>query len=130
MSQFNRRRFLASSLGLSLTASAKWLPSFAAAAEDAAAAKSVIVLWMSGGPSQLDTLDPKPDHENGGEFKAISTAVPGIQVCEHLPTVAAQADKLAIIRSMTTKEGDHGRATHLAHTGRLPQGPIRYPTFG
>ena len=127
----SRRRFLARSLGVSMAASAKWLPSFASALDNAAEApKSVIVLWMAGGPSQLDTLDPKPGHENGGEFKAISTAVPGIELCEHLPTVAGQMDKLAVVRSMTTKEGDHGRATHLAHTGRLPQGPIRYPTLG
>ena len=130
MTRTSRRRFLAASLGVSLTASAKWLPSFARAMETAAKPKSMIVLWMSGGPSQLDTLDPKPGHENGGEFKPIATAVPGIRICEHLPTVAAQMRHLAIVRSMTTKEGDHGRATHLAHTGRLPQGPIRYPTFG
>ena len=92
--------------------------------------RSCILLWMSGGPSQLDTFDPKPEHENGGEFKPIDTAVPGIQVCEHLPQVAQQMQDLAIIRSMSTKEGDHTRATYLARTGYLPQGPIRYPTMG
>ena len=131
MNRSSRRRFLARSLGVSLAASARWLPSLATAIDQSETApKSVILLWMSGGPSQLDTLDPKPGHENGGEFSAISTAVPGIQLCEHLPTVASQMDKLAVIRSMTAKEGDHGRATHMAHTGRLPRGPIRYPTFG
>lgn len=129
--RMKRRSFIARSLGVSFAASAKWFPAFAdLAAQPGQTPKSCILLWMAGGPSQLDTLDPKPDHANGGEFKPISTSVPGVQISEHLPTVAANMDKLAIVRSMTAKEGDHGRATHLAHTGRLPQGPIKHPTFG
>ena len=125
-----RRRFLQSSaLGLSGLAAARWLPALAAAG-DAGNPKSCIVLWMAGGPSQLDTLDPKPDHENGGEFKPIATAVPGIQVAEHLPGLAREMADVALIRTMSTKEGDHGRATYLGHTGRLPAGAIKYPTMG
>jgi hypothetical protein len=92
--------------------------------------KSCILLWMSGGPSQTDTFDPKPGHPNGGEFKAIETAVPGILIGEHLPKLAKQMKDIAIIRSMSTKEGDHGRATFNLRTGYQQTGPIRYPTFG
>ena len=74
--------------------------------------RSCILLWMAGGPSQLDTFDPKPGASTGGEFKAISTAVSGIQISEHLPMVAAQMKEIAIIRSMTSKEGNHDRARY------------------
>jgi hypothetical protein len=109
----------------------RWFPAFAeSAAADPERRRACILLWMSGGPSQLDTFDPHPGHPNGGQFKPIDTSVPGIQICEHLPKVAQQMERIAIIRSMSTKEGDHDRATYLAHTGYLPQGPIRYPTLG
>jgi hypothetical protein len=85
---------------------------------------------MSGGPSQIDTFDPKPGHENGGPYKPIQTAVPGILLGEHLPKLAQQVKDLAIIRGMSTKEGDHTRATYNLRTGYQPQGPIRYPTLG
>jgi hypothetical protein len=85
---------------------------------------------MGGGPSQMDTFDLKPDHENGGEFKEIATNVPGIRISEHLPKLAQQADKLAIIRSLSTKEGDHTRGTYLMQTGQPPMGPIKYPSMG
>jgi uncharacterized protein (DUF1501 family) len=89
-----------------------------------------ILLWMNGGPSQTDTFDLKPGHANGGPFKEIATAVPGIRISEHLPKVARNMQDITIIRSMSTKEGDHGRATYFLHTGYLPQGPIQYPALG
>lgn len=92
--------------------------------------RSCILLWMTGGPSQLDTFDPKPGHENGGEFSAIDTAVPGLQISEHLPQLATLAGDMAFVRSMSTRESDHTRATHFIRTGHVPQGPIRYPTMG
>jgi hypothetical protein len=108
-----------------------WIEAMAAdAAGDPKRRTSVILLWMTGGPSQTDTFDPKPGHANGGEFKAIETAVPGILVSEHLPKLASQMKDIAIVRSMTSKEGDHGRATYNLRTGYMPQGPIRYPTLG
>lgn len=108
-----------------------WLPVLAADLNQAKNRKrSVIVLWMSGGPSQLDTFDLKPGHKNAGKFKPIETSVPGIQICEHLPKLAQQMEHVGIVRSMTTKEGDHGRATYLMRTGYLPQGPVKYPTLG
>src|SRR5262249_36826087 len=72
-----------------------------------------MLLWMAGGPSQTDTWDMKPGHENGGEFKEIATKVPGVRFSEHLPQLAQHADKLAIVRSLETKEGDHERGTYL-----------------
>ena len=77
---------------------------------------------MSGGPSQTDTFDPKPGHANSGPFKPIQTAVPGMLLGPHLPKLAQQAKDLAIIRSMSSKEGDHGRATYYLRTGYLPMG--------
>jgi hypothetical protein len=92
--------------------------------------KSCILLWMSGGPSQIDTFDPKPDHANGGGVKAIATSAPGLQISENLPQVAKWGEHLAVIRSMSTKEGDHGRATHYLRTGYFPGGGLTYPSLG
>jgi hypothetical protein len=108
-----------------------WFESFAhAAAAHPGRKKSCILLWMSGGPSQLDTFDLKPGHANGGPFKEIATSAPGVKISEHLPKIAKLADHMAIVRSLHSKEGDHGRATYLMRTGYLPQGPIRYPSLG
>src|SRR6188472_2971771 len=89
-----------------------------------------ILLWMSGGPSQFETFSPKPGHQNGGETKAIDTSVAGIQIAENLPHLAKVADELAIIRSMTSKEGNHQRATYLLHHGYLPMASVKHPTLG
>lgn len=80
---------------------------------------SVILLWMAGGVSHLDTFDPKPDApaEIRGPFKAIATNVPGIQICEHLPRLARLADKIAFIRSMHHSEGAHECARSLMLDG-------------
>jgi Protein of unknown function (DUF1501) len=108
-----------------------WIETLAAdAAADPKRRKSCILLWMTGGPSQTDTFDPKPGHPNGGEFKPVETAVPGIFISEHLPKIAKQMKEITIIRSMSTKEGDHGRATFNLRTGYQQTGPIRYPTLG
>ncbi|MCG8652045.1 MAG: DUF1501 domain-containing protein [Pirellulales bacterium] len=72
----------------------------------------------------------KPNHENGGEFKEIPTAVPGLRFSEHLPKLAEMSDKLAILRGLSTKEGDHGRGSYLMRTGHKPMGPIQYPCIG
>ena len=93
-------------------------------------AKHCIVLFMNGGASQIDTFDPKPGTKNGGPFAAIPTSVKGIQVSEHLPHVAEQADHLSIIRSMVSREGNHERARYLLHTGYAPGGAVKHPTLG
>jgi hypothetical protein len=92
--------------------------------------RSCILLWMSGGPSQTDTFDMKPGHANGGPFKEIETSVPGIRISEHLPKLAKLMDRMALVRSMSTREGDHTRATYLLRTGQAPQGPVQYPPIG
>jgi hypothetical protein len=92
--------------------------------------KACILLWMSGGPSQLDTFDPKPNTENGGPVKAISTSVPGIQIAESLPGIAKQMKDLAIIRDMNSGEGDHGRGSQLMLTGFKPNPATAYPSIG
>ncbi|MBX7166495.1 MAG: DUF1501 domain-containing protein [Pirellulales bacterium] len=130
--QATRRELLqggiAAACGISLSG---WFDALAARAADATGRRrACILLWMPGGPSQLDTFDPKPGEKNGGPFKAIETNVPGIQICEHLPKMAQQADKLAIVRSMSTKEGDHDRATYYLRTGNQPGSPVDYPSIG
>jgi uncharacterized protein (DUF1501 family) len=128
--EFGRRDFIRVSLASAFGAAAcPWLPRLAAAAGPTPT-KACIVLWMSGGPSQTDTWDPKTGHKNGGPFKAIDTDVPGMRISEHLPKLAATAKHLGVIRSMTTREGEHGRATQLLHTGQLPGGPVEYPALG
>ena len=93
-------------------------------------ARACILLYMEGGPSQLDTFDPKPGRPTGGPFKAIETSVKGIRISEHLPRLAKQMKRLALIRSLTSKEGNHDRARHLMHTGYPPQGGVDHPAFG
>src|ERR1700728_4035646 len=128
--EFGRRDFVRMSLASAFGAAAcPWLPLMARAAGKKPK-KACIVLWMSGGPSQMDTWDLKPDHKNGGPFKEIATAVPGVRFSEHLPQLATAAKDLGIIRSMTTKEGEHVRATQLLHTGQLPSEAVAYPAIG
>ncbi len=92
--------------------------------------KACIVLWMAGGPSQFETFDPKPGMETQGPTRAIATATPGVAIAEHWTRVARVTNDLAIIRSMTSKEGNHGRATYLLHTGYAPSGGVVHPGFG
>lgn len=92
--------------------------------------KACILLWMQGGPSQLETFDPKPGRDNGGPTQAIETAVPGIRIAEHWPRVAQVMDKIALVRSMTNREGNHQRATYQLHTGYAPSGSVKHPNFG
>ncbi|MGV2341993.1 MAG UNVERIFIED_CONTAM: DUF1501 domain-containing protein [Planctomycetaceae bacterium] len=83
-------------------------------------AKSVIVVFASGGQSQLDTWDPKPDapEEIRGVFGSINTAIPGVRFSEHMPQIARVADRLTVIRSMAHEDLDHGSAFYLSMTGR------------
>ena len=99
-SPLSRRDWLRLSAAGALGAGASWLPSLAArAAADPKRKRACIVLWMSGGPSQIDTFDPKPGEATGGPLKAIDTAVPGVRVTELLPTVAGKMKHLAVVRS-------------------------------
>jgi hypothetical protein len=89
-----------------------------------------IVLWMAGGPSQLETFDPKPGTEHGGETKAIATAVPGISIAEGWDHTAKVMKEIALVRSMTNKEGNHQRATYQLHTGYVPSATLKHPHIG
>lgn len=103
-------------------------------------AKSVIVVFTSGGQSQLDTWDPKPTapEEIRGVFRSIPTSIPGLRVCEHLPELAKLASHYAVIRSMTHDDLDHGSACYLALTGQFhprkssnpPPRPTDFPSLG
>lgn len=93
-------------------------------------ARAVILLYMTGGPSQLDTFDPKPGIDGAGGLGAIDTAVPGLQLSELLPALAKRADRLAVLRSIVSNEGNHERARHLMHTGYAPAGGVEHPAFG
>jgi hypothetical protein len=125
---FDRRQFLrvgaAGVVGASLPFVAR---SGAAAEAGSGKAKSVLLVLLSGGPSQLDTLDPKPESpaEVRGEFATIGTTIPGVKVCEHLPKLAQQTGRWSIVRSLAHGEHNHLLATHVALTGRptpLPRG--------
>ncbi len=95
-------------------------------------AKSCILIWLDGGPSHLEMFDLKPDAplEVRGPFEAISTDVPGIEICEHLPRTAKITKHLAIIRSMTSPLGEHGLANEYLLTGYKPSPVLSYPSYG
>lgn len=120
-------------LGLSLT---RWFrcQSLAAAEPKTKASnlRSCILIWLDGGPSHLETFDPKPEapREVRGPFGTISTKVPGITLCELLPETAAHMREVAIVRSVTSPLGEHNFGTHYMLTGYRPTPVIEYPTFG
>jgi hypothetical protein len=110
-----------------------WMGRLAAAAAEKTVSpkRSCILLWMNGGPSTIDLWDLKPGHENGGPYREINTTAPGLRIGEHLPKIAMHGDRLAVLRGMSTKEGDHARGTYLMRTGQLPGAAgIQYPSIG
>jgi uncharacterized protein (DUF1501 family) len=132
----SRREFVRvgglSALGLSLS---DFLRLKARAADTPATPRrqtNCILLWMQGGPSHIDTLDPKPDApaEIRGEFGTIPTRLPGIRVCEHLPLLARQFDKLSLIRGHDPKNGSHGVADHLMMSGQPFNAALPFPCYG
>jgi hypothetical protein len=94
------------------------------------AAKSVIVVWLAGGPATLDMWDPKEGRETGGPTKAIDTAIKGVQFADNLPTLAKVANNLSVVRSMVSREGSHERGRYLLHTGYVPTGTVIHPSMG
>ena len=92
--------------------------------------KSLVILWMGGGPATIDLWDMKPGTANGGEHKPTNTAADGVQITEHLPKVGKQFKHLSVIRSLTTTEGDHNRGTTLMSTGRVPNPLSEFPHIG
>jgi Protein of unknown function (DUF1501) len=92
--------------------------------------KSLLILWLSGGPSQLETWDPHPGTPIGGPTESIDTTIPGVKIAEHFPQLAEQLHHLSLIRSLVSKEGDHDRATYAVRTGYRPDQTLRHPFVG
>jgi hypothetical protein len=129
----DRRLFLqggaATALGVSLAGLGS--PVDASAAEEVRKkGKRVLLLWLAGGASQLETFDPKPGRPTGGPFKAIPTAATGVHICELMPKMAKLMKKVGVIRSLDTRIGDHGQAAVLMQRGRLNEAALNYPDFG
>ena len=93
-------------------------------------ARSLIVLWLQGGPSQLETFDPHPGEKIGGDTKAIKTAASDIQIADGLPLLAEQMDSISLVRSIVSKEGDHERATYTVKNGYRPDPTLIHPSLG
>ncbi|NIP93537.1 MAG: DUF1501 domain-containing protein [Akkermansiaceae bacterium] len=143
LDELTRRTFVASTakacLGVTIAGSARDLFAPAALAADPGTvargggkAKSVIYLFMSGGMTHLDTFDPKPEApaEYRGPTEAIKTAADGIQLGHYLPKLAGQADKVALIRSMTSTQGAHGPGRYFMRTGYAQRASIVHPSAG
>ena len=126
-----RRAFLGqaarAAFGITLLDSLAGRPATAA---PAAGGTNVIYLMMRGAMSHIDTFDPKPGREEQGETKAIATKLPGVMFGEHLPLLAGLADRLAVIRSLTTETGAHEQGTYLMRTSYAQLNSIRHPAFG
>lgn len=124
-----RRRFL--NLGATSIGTTGLLGALGLGADGPAKHKAACILvFLDGGPSQMETWDPKPGTANGGETKAIATAASGIQIAEYWPKIAETFRDLSIIRTVTSKEGEHGRARYQMHTGRRPTGALKFPNLG
>jgi hypothetical protein len=129
----NRRLFLRDSLaaatglslgGLEIPGPTAW------AGELRRQHKHVLLLWLAGGASQLETWDPKPGRPTGGPFRAIPTNVPGVHICELLPKMAKLMDRVALVRSLDTRIGEHGQAADLMQRGRRPEAEVAFPDIG
>lgn len=136
-----RRNMLKASVagiaGLSLPSLLKCRAEAAQAGRKMGTGKSVILLWMAGGPSHIDTWDPKPSRplENRGPFGVINTKLPGVQICEHLPKQAGMLDKFTIIRSVDSKQSNHEpnkvmQSGHRAAEPRVNPKGDSYPAIG
>ena len=131
----SRRGFLGGALALGATAFADRtqldvLTNSAIAGELKKEQKRVILLWLAGGASQLETWDPKPGAATGGPFRSIQTDVPGVRISELMPKMAQRLKDTCIIRSLNTKNGDHGGGAKLMMRGRMDVGGVRYPDLG
>ncbi len=126
----SRRRFLQLSAGLGVSFLLPKLAAQASQTRGAERAKSLIVLWMQGGPSQLETWDPHPESIHSGPTRAIATSLDGLSISHLLPRMADQMQHLSVIRSLVSKEGDHARGTYYLQTGYRPDPKLKHPSIG
>lgn len=118
-------------LGLGALGALRWvLPCFADEAAQAARGKSLLLVWLEGGPSQLETFDPHPGRAIGGPTQAIGTSIPGVQLAAGYPRLAERLRHLSLVRSLVTAEGEHSRGSYILHTGYAPNPSVRRPTLG
>jgi uncharacterized protein (DUF1501 family) len=129
---FPRRSLLRAGAGLWLTPLAGQLARAAQRGEKTGRErpKSVIFLWLEGGASQLETFDPHPGTSIGGEVQAIETSAAGVMIANTLPATAEQMHRISLVRSVTSKEGDHARATYNVKTGFRPDPTLIHPSVG
>lgn len=126
-----RRAFLGTvAAGIGGTAGFGGMIRPAAAAQLSSSQRRVLVIYLAGGVSQLETWDPKPKTVTGGPFRAIPTSVPGVHISELLPHSAKLMHELAIVRSVNTKENDHGKGQYCMTTGRKQEPSTEYPHLG
>ncbi len=126
----SRRRFLAGTAGAVGMLGFKDMLAPAAASELRRQDRRVLVIFLSGGLSQLESWDPKPGTSTGGPFQTIPTSVPGVHISELLPYTAAQMHRLAVVRSLNSLENDHGRGAYVMQTGRRQSPAERFPHLG
>jgi hypothetical protein len=126
----NRRDVLRLAAGLGLSFLVPGLELRAARSRGAERPKSLIILWMDGGQSQLESWDPHPGTTIGGDTKAIRTRLPDVEVAAFLPRMAEEVHEMCLIRSMVTKEVDHMRGSYLMKTGYRPDPSLLHPSLG
>jgi hypothetical protein len=133
---FARRGFLGGLMGagllggMGLTTGLGGLMRTAAGAQIEGQQRRMLVVYLAGGVSQLETWDPKPGTDTGGPFRAIPTSVPGTYISELLPHTAGQMHRMALVRSVNTQENDHGKGDYIMHTGRRETPGNEYPRIG
>ena len=128
---FSRRSFLGGIAGGALgMAGFGGMVRTKAAADLASRQRQVVVFWLAGGVSQLETWDPKPGTDTGGPFQAIETSAPGVRISELLPFTARQMHHIALVRGINTNENDHGKGAYIMHTGRRETPGFEYPWIG
>ena len=125
-----RRNFLGSIAGAAAAGGLGALVHPTAAAQIAAKKKRVVSLFLAGGVSQLESFDPKPGTLNGGPFRAIPTSVPGTHICELLPKTAEQMHRISVIRTVNTKENDHGLSRYQIERGHKKSPTADFPHIG
>ena len=126
----SRRQFLAGTAGSLGLLGFSGMVDPVAATTLRRAQRRVLVIWMSGGVSQLETWDPKPATDTGGPFQSIATSVPGVRICELLPYTARQMHRLALVRGINTAEDNHSKGYYIMHTGRRETPGERFPHLG